>query len=98
MQAANSNDDAEALAQTLALRALVWALTEPARAMRLIDTTGLDPHDLRARAGDPAVLVAALQFLEAHEPDLIACAETLGVPPGELVAVRAKLEAGGPEA
>lgn len=89
MQAANSNDDAEAVA----LRALVWALVEPARALRLIDVTGLKPHDLRERASDPAVLAATLAFLEAHEPDLIACAETLGLPPAELVAARRTLEA-----
>lgn len=89
MQAANSNEDA----QELALKALVWTLTEPARALRLIDTTGLDPRDLRARVGEREVLAAALRFLEAHEPDLIACAETLGVPPAALVRAQAELEA-----
>jgi adenine/guanine phosphoribosyltransferase-like PRPP-binding protein len=33
-----------------------------------------------------------LAFLEAHEPDLIACAEHLGVPPARLVAARERLE------
>lgn len=88
MQAANSNDDTEALA----LRALVWTLAEPARALRLIDVTGLDPRDLRSRASEPAVLAATLAFLEAHEPDLIACADSLGVPPAQLVAARQGLE------
>ena len=89
MQAANSNDDNQALA----LRALVWTLAEPQRAIRLLDTTGLDPRALRASAGDPAVLAALLGFLEAHEPDLIACAAGLGVPPAALVAARAELDA-----
>ena len=93
MQAANSNDDTEALA----LRAVVWTLAEPPRAARLIDVTGLDPRDLRGRAGDPVVLAATLAFLEAHEPDLVACAGSLGVPPAELVAARHKLEEGMPE-
>ena len=79
-------------AETLALRALVWALVEPERAMRLIDTTGLQPSDLRTRASDPAVLIAALNFLEAYEPDLIACAASMAIPPAELVRARETLE------
>jgi hypothetical protein len=78
--------------ETLALQALVWTLAEPTRAMRLLDLTGLHPQDLRASAGSPATLVAALVFLEAHEPDLIACAEGLGTTPAALVAARARLE------
>ncbi|MBB5713362.1 DUF3572 domain-containing protein [Sphingomonas aerophila] len=77
----------------LALRALVWTLGEPDRASRLLAVTGLDPADLRARAGDPAVLAATLSFLEANEADLVACAEELGVKPPALVAARERLEA-----
>ena len=76
----------------LALQALAWTLGEPARASRLLDTTGLDPAELRARAGDSALLAATLGFLEAYEPDLIACADALGVKPTELTAARAALE------
>ncbi|HVJ00432.1 MAG TPA: DUF3572 domain-containing protein [Sphingomonas sp.] len=79
-------------AGTLALRALAWTLAEPDRAARLLAVTGLDPQALRARAGDPAMLAATLEFLEAHEPDLTACATALDVPPGALVAARAALE------
>jgi hypothetical protein len=89
MRDCDSNEDTEALA----LRALVWTLAEPDRATRLLSVTGLDPSDLRARAGDPAVLSAALGFLENHEPDLIACAESLGVKPESLVRARMELEA-----
>jgi hypothetical protein len=89
MRDRDSNEDAEALA----LRALVWTLAEPDRAMRLLSVTGLEPHDLRARASDPTVLSAALGFLENHEPDLIACAESIGVKPEALVRARMELEA-----
>jgi hypothetical protein len=89
MRDRDSNEDAEALA----LRALVWTLAEPDRAMRLLSVTGLEPHDLRERASDPTVLSAALGFLENHEPDLIACAESLGVKPEALVRARMELEA-----
>lgn len=70
---------------TLALRVLGWTLEEPRRARRLLDTTGLTPADLRSRAGDSSVLAAALAFLQAHQPDLIACADALGVTPERLI-------------
>ncbi|MEQ1399763.1 DUF3572 family protein, partial [Salmonella enterica] len=65
----------------LALRALVWTLGEPDRALRLLDVTGMTPADLRTRAGEPAVLSAVLGFLESYEPDLIACADGIGERP-----------------
>jgi hypothetical protein len=83
---------AETNAEALALQALVWTLGDSARASRLLDLTGLDPAELRARAGEPALLAATLGFLEAYEPDLIACAEALVVRPADLVAARAELE------
>ena len=79
-------------AAALALQALVWCLSEEDRAQRLLDLTGLDPSDLRARAGEPAVLASVLGFLEAHEPDLLACADALEVRPESLVAARERLE------
>jgi hypothetical protein len=78
---------------TLALSALGWALAEPARAQRLLDLTGLSPDDLRGRAGDPAVLGAVLGFLESYEPDLVACADSLGVKPEALAAAHREIEA-----
>jgi len=79
--------------ETLALAALGWALAEPARAQRLLALTGLTPEDLRDRLGEPSLLAAVLGFLEAHEPDLIACAEAIGSPPAGLVDARRRLEA-----
>lgn len=76
-----------------ALRALAWTLAEQARADRLLALTGLTGDELRARASEPAMLAAMLSFLEAHEPDLIACAEALDVAPSALVQAREALEA-----
>jgi len=76
----------------LALRALAWTLAEQARADRMLALTGLTGDDLRVRAAEPAVLAALLGFLEAYEPDLIACAEALEVTPAELVRAREVLE------
>lgn len=76
----------------LALAALSWTLADGARADRLLALTGLTAEDLRAGLGEPATLAAILRFLEAHEPDLVACAEELGVAPSELVEARRRLE------
>lgn len=87
MRSAITNDDAAATG----LRALVWILADERRAERLLAVTGLTPADLRARAGEPALLGAVLGFLEAHEPDLIACAEATETTPAGLVAAREAL-------
>ncbi|PTQ10952.1 hypothetical protein CLG96_11290 [Sphingomonas oleivorans] len=76
----------------LGLTALAWTLAQPDRAGRLLALTGLAPDDLRARAAEPALLAATLGFLEAHQPDLIACAESIGVAPEALVQARESLE------
>lgn len=77
----------------LALSALIWTISDEKRAERLMALTGLEPDDLRARVGDPDVLVAVLGFLEAHEPDLIACAASIGTKPEALVAARERMSA-----
>jgi hypothetical protein len=76
----------------LALRALAATLAEPRRAERFLALTGLDADELRTRLGDPGLLAAVLDFLESHEPDLIAVAGDMDVEPATLVAARAELE------
>lgn len=83
---------AETNAEALALQALVWTLVDESRARRLLDLTGLDPSELRSRAGEAATLAATLSFLESYEPDLVACAEALDISPEQLIAARATLE------
>lgn len=78
-------------AAALALGALGWVLGDAPRAERLLALTGLTVDDLRSGLGDPAVLGAVLDFLAAHEPDLVAAAEELGVKPAELMAARERL-------
>ena len=80
-------------AETVALAALGWTLSDDARAGRLLALTGLSPEALRARIGEPDLLAAVLRFLEAHEPDLLACAEQLRTTPLHLVDCRRRLEA-----
>jgi Protein of unknown function (DUF3572) len=79
-------------AAALALSALSWTLQEPERARRLLDLTGLTPEDLRTRLSEPDLLAAVLRFLEAHEPDLLACAEALDIPPIRVGEARERLE------
>ena len=79
--------------ESLALSALVWTLSDAARADRLLSLTGLTPDDLRAGTNDRGMLAAVLAFLETHEPDLILCARILEVLPLDLVEARRRLEA-----
>lgn len=80
LKAETNPDDGAALA----LSALAWILSDDTRAGRLLALTGLEAGDLRSRLGDPALHEAVFAFLEAHQPDLIACAEALGVRPESL--------------
>ena len=76
----------------VALAALAATLGDARRAQRFIDLTGIGTDELRSRADDPRLLAALLRFLEAHEPDLVAVSEQLGLKPEELVHARLKLE------
>jgi hypothetical protein len=77
----------------LALSALGWVLGDGDRAARLLALTGLTPDALREGLGEAATLAAVLDFLCAHEPDLVAAAEAIGVTPLELAGARERLGA-----
>ena len=87
MKADQTNDE-----EALALGARGWTLGEDRRAQRLVARTGLTPAGMRERLEDRAFLAETLRFLEGHEPDLVACADELGVSPAALVAAREALE------
>jgi len=78
----------------IGLAALGWTLEDSDRAFRLLDLTGLTPAQLKMGVEDTTILAAVLNFLESHEPDLIACAEAIGLAPVELVNIRITLESG----
>jgi hypothetical protein len=88
MKPDETNDD-----EALALGALGWTLSDDARASRLVALTGLTPAGMRERLEDRDFLAEVLRFLEAYEPDLVACADSLGIGPARLVAAREELEA-----
>lgn len=77
--------------QALALAALGWVLGQSDRAERLLALTGLTPDSLRQGLNDPAMLGAVLEFLCAHEPDLVAAADALGIAPQEIAIARERL-------
>ena len=92
MQKHDTNNRAGMSADALALQALAWTLSEEDRAQRLLALTGLTADHMRASIDDPTMLAAVIKFLEAFEPDLIACAEAIQCAPEELVTARRELE------
>ena len=79
-------------ASAMAFQALAWALMEESRAERLLSLTGLTPEGLRGSVMERSTQEAILSFLEAYEPDLVACAAVIGVSPVVLVNARQELE------
>ena len=88
----NTTNNQPLEAEALALQALAATLTDERRAQRFLDLTGLDVGELRDRAGERGLLAATLAFLEAHEPDLIAVSEAIGIKPEKLISARQELE------
>ncbi|MGZ5791377.1 MAG: DUF3572 family protein [Croceibacterium sp.] len=76
----------------MALGALAWMLTDERRAQRFLDLTGLTPEQLRGRIESRELQLSVLEFLCAHEPDLLGAAEALGVAPAAIAAARDGLE------
>ena len=88
----NRSQDSIKDPQGVALAALGWVLADDsARAERLLALTGPDPRRVARRLGEPATHRAVLEFLCAHEPDLVAAADALGVAPAELAAARERI-------
>ena len=72
----------------LAIEALAFVAADDQLMSRFLALTGLDVADLRAAAAEPGFLVAVLDFLGGHEPDLVAFAEAAGATPEEVVRAR----------
>jgi hypothetical protein len=87
----NRSEDSVKDPAGVSLKALGWVLSDTQRAQRFLDLTGLTADGLRAAIGDSATHRAVLDFLCAHEPDLVAAAESLGLEPAELAAMRNSL-------
>ncbi|HEY6815178.1 MAG TPA: DUF3572 domain-containing protein [Croceibacterium sp.] len=86
-----SHEDSVKDPRGIALNALAWVLSDTPRAERFLALTGLTPDLLRAAIGRPETHRAVLEFLCAHEPDLVAAAESLGLEPSQLAALRDRI-------
>ena len=75
----------------IALEALAWIVADQPRAERFLGLTGLSPDTLRQTAGLPSTHRAVLDYLLAHEPDLLAAAEHLQLAPDRLAKARREL-------
>lgn len=66
-------------------------LGDERRARRFLDLTGLTPEQMRERIESAELQLSVLDFLCAHEPDLLGAAEALGVEPSAIPAARERL-------
>jgi hypothetical protein len=68
-------------AEALALQGLTFLAQEPARFLRFLKLTGLEPQDARALAGTPELALAVLEHLAQDESLLLVFAASCAVAP-----------------
>jgi hypothetical protein len=78
-------------AETLALKGLAHVAADPESLGRFMDLAGLGVDDLRARAGDPELLAAVMDFLLSDDARLLAFCQAEGLTPVKAHAVRRAL-------
>ena len=78
-------------AETLALKALAFLAHSPDEIDRFVALSGVAPADLRARADEPEILAAVLDFLLADDTRVTGFCEEAGIDPRELHAARRAL-------
>ena len=71
-------------AEALAIQALNFLATEPARLSRFLALSGLDPAAIRAAAGEAGFLAGVLSHLGEDETLLTQFAADAGVTPAEV--------------
>lgn len=76
----------------MALTVLGWLLGDGERGQRFLDLTGLTPEGLRSAIGEVSTHRAVFEFLESHEPDLLAAAQALDVPPEQFIRAAQELD------
>lgn len=73
------------------LQLLAHIVSDADLGARFLALTGISAEDLRARADEPGVLAALIDFTAANEADLVAAADAIGVSPAIIVAAGAAL-------
>lgn len=81
-------------AETLALQALGWIAAQDEVFETFLGSSGLDRDGLRARIGEPEVLMAALDFLLSDDAFVTGFAQEAGISPDLPMRARASLPGG----
>ncbi|MEM8957919.1 MAG: DUF3572 domain-containing protein [Pseudomonadota bacterium] len=81
-------------AELLALQVLGWVLENEEIALVFLGSTGSDADQLRARAQDPELLAAVLDFTLMDDAWVVAAARHARIGPEELLSARAVLPGG----
>lgn len=94
MNPRKSSDSTIDAAEALATQALAFIAGDSARLGRFLAESGMGPENVRRAAADPAFLPAVLDFILAHEADLLDFAAHLGIEPRHVSAARGLLPGG----
>jgi hypothetical protein len=78
-------------ADTVALKGLAWLAAMPDDIARFLNTSGVAPDELRARAGEPEFLAAVMDYLLADDKLLTGFCNSEGVDPKDVHAARRAL-------
>ena len=78
-------------AETLALKALAYLAQSDEELERFVALSGVTPANLRARAGDPEILAAVLDFILGDDGRVTGFCETVEIEPAELQTARRAL-------
>ncbi len=81
-------------AHALALQALAFIVSEPETAGGFLAQGGLSPDELAARAGDPDLLAAVMDFILSEDRLVLDFAAAAGVAPEKILSARAALPGG----
>ena len=84
------------LAEAHGLKALIFLAEDERRLTRFLAESGLDPDELRRRAGEPEMLAAVLNHLLEDESLLLVFAASAGFDPAEVQSARAALGGASP--
>jgi hypothetical protein len=76
------------------LQLLAFVVADGDLGGRFLAVTGLTVDALRARATDPGMLAALVDFVARNEHDLVAAADALGMAPHAIIAVGRALGGG----
>ncbi len=68
-------------AESLSINALLWIASDPTMLRRFLDLTGIEADQVRVAAQEPAFLAGVLKFILAHEPSLVAFAQSADIHP-----------------